>query len=48
MDNGPELIVWALRDWCRLAGTATSYIDPGSPWENPFVESLKAASATSS
>ena len=37
MDNGPELIAWALRDWCRLAGTTTVYIEPGSPWENPFV-----------
>ncbi len=40
MDNGPELIAWALRDWCRLVGTATNYIEPGSPWENPFVESF--------
>ncbi len=40
LDNGPELIAWALRDWCRLAGTTTSYIEPGSPWENPFVESF--------
>ena len=40
MDNGPELIAWALRDWCRMNGTATSYIEPGSPWENPFVESF--------
>lgn len=40
MDNGPELIAWALRDWCRLHGTNTSYIEPGSPWENPFVESF--------
>jgi transposase InsO family protein len=40
MDNGPELIAWALRDWCRLHHTTTSYIGPGSPWENPFVESF--------
>ena len=40
MDNGPELIAWALREWCRLAGTATKYIEPASPWENPFVESF--------
>ena len=38
MDNGPELVAWALRDWCRLAGTTTNYIEPGSPWENPFIE----------
>jgi hypothetical protein len=40
MDNGPELIAWALRDWCRLAGTGTVYIEPASPWENPFIESF--------
>jgi transposase InsO family protein len=40
MDNGPELVAWALRDRCRLAGTTTTYIDPGSPWENPFIESF--------
>jgi putative transposase len=41
-DNGPELIAWALRDWCRTSGTTMSYIEPGSPWENPFVESYNA------
>jgi putative transposase len=40
MDNGPELLAWALRDYCRLAGTQTSYIEPGAPWENPYVESF--------
>ncbi len=40
MDNGPELVAWALRDWCRLSGVATSYIEPGSPWENPWIESF--------
>lgn len=39
-DNGPEMIAWTLRDYCRLAGTETAYIEPGSPWENPFVESF--------
>ena len=39
-DNGPELIAAAIRDWCRLAGTGTAYIEPGSPWQNPFVESF--------
>ncbi len=34
MDNGPELTAWALREWCRLSGTTTLYIEPGSPWEN--------------
>lgn len=39
-DNGPELTANALRDWCRRSGTGTSYIEPGAPWENPFVESF--------
>jgi len=39
-DNGPELTANALRDWCRFSGTGTSNIEPGSPWENPFVESF--------
>jgi putative transposase len=39
MDNGPELTAHAIRDWCRTNGTGTSYIEPGAPWQNPFVES---------
>jgi len=38
-DNGPELTANALRDWCRLTSTKTSYIDPASPWQNPWAES---------
>src|SRR5215212_6203437 len=40
MDNGPELTANALRDWCRFTGTGTSYIDPGAPWQNPYLESF--------
>jgi putative transposase len=40
MDNGPELTANALRDWCRFTGAGTSYIEPGSPWQNPYVESF--------
>jgi hypothetical protein len=36
MDNGPELIARALRDWCRLGGTGTVYIEPGSPVGEPL------------
>jgi putative transposase len=39
-DNGPEFVAWTLRDYCRMTLMATSYIEPGSPWENPFVESF--------
>jgi putative transposase len=38
-DNGPELTANILRDWCRFAGAGASYIEPGSPWQNPWVES---------
>lgn len=39
-DNGPEMTAHALIDWCAAEGMTTSYIDPGSPWQNPFVESF--------
>ena len=39
-DNGPELTANALRDWCRFSRTGASYIEPGSPWQNPYVESF--------
>jgi putative transposase len=40
MDNGTELTAKALRDWCRFSHTGSVYIEPGSPWENPFIESF--------
>ena len=40
MDSGPELVSAALRDWCRIWGTHTDYIEPGSPKETPVVESF--------
>jgi putative transposase len=39
-DNGPEMTAHALRDWCELSGTGTAFIEPGSPWQNPYVESF--------
>ena len=39
-DNGPELTANALRDWCRFARAGSAYIEPGSPWQNPYVESF--------
>jgi putative transposase len=39
-DNGPEFISKLLERWCReQRRTATEFIEPGSPWQNPFVES---------
>lgn len=39
-DNGPELTANALRDWCRFSKTGSAYIEPGSPWQNAYVESF--------
>jgi putative transposase len=39
-DNGPEMTAHALRDWCQLSGAGTAFIEPGSPWQNPYVESF--------
>ena len=41
-DNGPELTANALRDWCRCSGAGSRYIEPGAPWENPYVESFNS------
>jgi putative transposase len=41
-DNGPEMTSCALRDWCRFSRTGAAFIEPGSPWENPFVESFNS------
>ncbi len=39
-DNGPEFIAAALREWIAAVGAKTAYIEPGSPWENGYVESF--------
>jgi transposase InsO family protein len=40
-DNGPEFISQALRNWCEANDTtSTADLEPGSPWENGFVESF--------
>ncbi len=39
-DNGPEFIAYALQQWLRDQQCQTLYITPGSPWENPFIESF--------
>ena len=41
-DNGPEFIAQAVQDWIRAVGAKTAYIEPGSPWENGYVESFNA------
>jgi putative transposase len=39
-DNGPEFIAYAIRDWLGAQQVGTLYINPGSPWENPYIESF--------
>jgi putative transposase len=39
-DNGPEFIAEAVKSWLRATGVETIFIEPGSPWENPFSESF--------
>lgn len=29
-----------LKDWCRFSKAGRAYIEPGSPWQNPYVESF--------
>ena len=39
-DNGPEFIARAVQRWLAEARIKTIYIEPGSPWQNGFVESF--------
>jgi len=39
-DNGPEFTAKAVREWLARVGVKTLYIEPGSPWENGYVESF--------
>lgn len=41
-DNGPEFIATAVKDWLAEHHIGTHYIDPGSPWQNPFNESFNS------
>ncbi len=39
-DNGPEFIAQEVQKWLKTHGIKTIYIEPGSPWQNGFVESF--------
>jgi len=39
-DNGPEFVAKAVREWLGKLGVGTLYIEPGSPWENGYLESF--------
>lgn len=39
-DNGSEFTANVIRSWLRGLGVTALYIEPGSPWENGYVESF--------
>jgi transposase InsO family protein len=39
-DNGAEFTAKAVREWLGKVGVKTLYIEPGSPWENGYIESF--------
>jgi putative transposase len=39
-DNGPEFTAKAVRSWLDRLGVKTLFIEPGSPWENGYIESF--------
>jgi putative transposase len=41
-DNGPEFVAKDVRGWIEAVGAKTAFIEPGSPWENGYIESFNA------
>jgi transposase InsO family protein len=39
-DNGPEFTADVIRGWLGRLGVKTLFIEPGSPWENGYIESF--------
>ena len=39
-DNGPEFTAKAVRSWLKRLGVQTLFIEPGSLWENGYIESF--------
>jgi len=39
-DNGPEFTAKAVRKWLNDLEVTTFFIEPGSPWENGYIESF--------
>ena len=39
-DNGPEFTAKAVRKWLNQMEVKTLFIEPGSPWENGYIESF--------
>ena len=41
-DNGPEFTAIEIRRWLAKIGIKTLFIEPGSPWENGYIESFNS------
>ena len=39
-DNGSEFTAIKVREWLARVGVKTLFIEPGSPWENGYIESF--------
>jgi len=39
-DNGSEFTATVVREWLQKLSVKTLYIEPGSPWENGYIESF--------
>jgi putative transposase len=41
-DNGPEFVAKVVKGWLAERSVKTLYIEPGSPWQNGYVESFNS------
>ena len=41
-DNGSEFTALAVRNWLHRLNVKTLFIEPGSPWENGYIESFNS------
>lgn len=39
-NNGPEFTAHRVRDWLKRVEVQTLFIEPGSPWENGYIENF--------
>jgi putative transposase len=39
-DNGSEFTAELIRSWLKRLGVKTLFMEPGSPWENGYIESF--------